>query len=106
VNILITSTIAAVQPEAPSHLEPGLSNDIVCFKVAAAPYPSAAVLSHLLSEVCSDWHLSAYEPSTGTGTFISIDFEGPETGSVVYISSAKPIPETRFVVCRPEPEPA
>lgn len=105
-NILITSTIGAQQPEAPSHLEPGLSNDTVCFRVSKAPYPSAAVLSHLLSEACSDWHLSVYEQSTGSGTFISIDFDGPEEGSVVDISSAKPVPETRFVVYRSEPEPA
>lgn len=105
-NILIVSTITAQQPDAPSHLEPGLSNDTVHFRVMQTPYPSAAVLSHLLSEECSDWNLSSYDADTGNGAFISIDFDGPEEGSVIDISSTKPIHETSFILHRHQTEPA
>lgn len=103
-NILIISTITAQQPEAPSHLEPGLSNDTVHFKVLLTPYPSAAVLSHLLSEECSDWNLTAYDQCTGMGAFISIDFEGPEKGVVLNLSSTTTIRKTSFVLNRHQPD--
>lgn len=103
-KIRITSTIRAQQPEAPSHLEPGLSNDNVGFEVLEAPYPAAAVLSHLLGQSCSDWNLTDYDESTGCGAFVSIDLEGPEKGSVLDISSTKPTPATRTVVYRREAE--
>lgn len=105
-NILIVSTITAQQPGAPSHLEPGLSNDTVHFRVMQAPPPSAAVLSHLLGEECSDWILSSYDACTGVGAFISIDIDGPEEGSVIEISSTKQIHETCFILHRHQAEPA
>lgn len=104
-NILIVSTITAQQPDAPSHLEPGLSNDTVHFRVLQAPYPSAVVLSHLLSEECADWNLSSYDPDTGIGVFISVDFDGPKEGTVLDISSTKPIQETRFILHRHQNDP-
>lgn len=103
-NILIVSTITALAPEAPSHLEPGLGNDTVHFRVLQGPYPTSAVLSHFLSEECSDWNLSAYDESTGSGAFICIDFDGPDEGSVLDISSTKPVQEKRFILHRHQME--
>jgi hypothetical protein len=71
-----------------------------------APYPSAAVLSHLLGEECSDWNMTTYDQDTGTGAFLSIDFDGPEEGSVLDLSSTKPTQERRFILHRHQTEPA
>lgn len=103
-NILIISTITAQQPEAPSHLESGLSNDTVHFKVLRSPYPPAAVLNHLLAEKCSDWSLTTYDQGTGIGTFISIDLEGPKEGTALNLSSTTPIRQTSFVIQRHQTE--
>lgn len=97
-DIIITSTIAAQQPEMPSHLEPGLGNDISWFKVLLPPYFNAAMLSHLLAEECSEWILTTYDENTGVGAFLSIDFEGPHESTVIKLSSTKPIPENRTIL--------
>lgn len=104
VNILIISTITAQQPEAPSHLVSGLSNDTVHFKVLQPPYPPAAVLNHLLAEECSDWSLTTYDQGTGIGAFISIDLEGPDEGAEFNLSSTTPIRQASFVIQRHQTE--
>lgn len=105
-KIKIVEKLLAQLPEAPSHLEPGLGNDTVWFTSAQTPYPEPAVLSHLLSEECAEWCLASYDPLTGSGSFVSIDFDGPDVGTVIDLSSNTPMPEERYIVYVSEPETA
>lgn len=105
-KIKIVERLSAEHPGAPSHLEPGLGNDTLWFRAEQPPYPEPAVLSHLLSQECSEWCLASYDPQTGYGAFISIDFEGPDVGTVIDLSSTAPMPEERFIVYVSEPETA
>lgn len=104
VLIAITAKTSPVDSQAPSHLEGGCGDDKVWFQVSQPPFPSWALVNHLLGLHCSDWILNSYCQETGTGVFTSVDLEGPGLNELIDVSSSVPIPENRVVLVVYEPE--
>ena len=103
VKISIDAKFEPEESNIPGHLDPGHGDDTCRFKVTYPPYPSDDLMSHLLSEECSEWVLTHYDQNSGSGTFISLDFDGPSVGTEIYLTSTKPPPKPCLLVYIREP---
>ncbi|MDZ5605311.1 hypothetical protein SJI00_21280 [Pseudomonas sp. RP23018S] len=103
VTIRITGKIGPAPLWDDIRLEYGQGNDAVSFAVVAQPYPTSDQMNHWLGVRCSDWVLTTYDINTGVGLFLSIDFDGPEVGSILDIDSSHQLPEARTIIYIREP---
>jgi hypothetical protein len=81
-SIVITSSKAATDPNLPSTFFPGAGSDRARFIVQGDAKPTWGQISDSLWKWSSDCQLNHYDEETKVGSFVMIDRDAPEVGTV------------------------